>query len=920
MRCSFSIAIVALTAACGGSPSPLSPAPRASPTIRVSLADSAPPPRDDGRLPSDVRPLRYGLDLTIDPSQRRFAGRARIGVTLHAPTRSIVLHGRDLDVASVAATTSRGKATGTARARLAFGAKEGPDELVLAFAEELPPGEAELDIAYQAPFAEEQHGLFRVEDEGAAYAFTNFEPIDARRMFPCFDEPAYKTPFQITLRVPKGNLAFANTSETRRSDDAATGTTTFEFELSPPLPTYLVALAVGSLEVLEGQKTPVPLRIIAAKGKARHGRAALDMAAAHLDRFAKYFDQPYPYGKLDLVAVPNFHGDGMENAGLITSREEILLVEPDGARAGVRRALADTIAHEVAHHWFGNLVTMQWWDEIWLKESFAQWIGVRIVDEWKPETKAGLEQINRKSWGMLMDALPAARPIRTPVRTAKEISDYNPLIFEKGAPIIGMIEAWLGPDAFRDGLRRYIKRHRDGTVKSADFYAALSESSGGRDVGKVVESFLGQSGVPVVSVELDCASAASSAPESAAVPFVRLRQEEYRYLDQNEPSSAKQWRIPVCVRYDAGNALATQCTLLDGKEGRLDLGAAKGRPPTCPSFVYPNAGEVGYYRFRLPRADLDKLGARSLGKLTEGERLGLAANAWADVWSGHLPLSAYLELLRGYQNEPSHLVLEQLLDALLATERAVVTDASRPAFARFVRNLFGNSARRLGWTPKQGESEETKSTRSEVLFAMGILGEDPAVRAEATRVANAWFADPTQVDPELAGLAIALAAKRDEAAMFDRLLGLLKNEATPEVRQRVRRGLTALDTPALVERVLDLTLDGTLKTQELRDVLLAFVRRRPTVEVAFAWAQKHFDEITKASPHFGPLVLARVPVSLCNAERVRAVEAFLRPRLENLGGVSDLHENVDVGLRCAALAEKERGPTAAWLAGRSGAR
>jgi aminopeptidase N len=912
------IGLLLLASACGGSQAAgvASASHAAAPTPAVDLAL---PPRDDGRLPPGVRPTRYALDLDIDPSHETLTGRARIGVILAEGARAVVLHGRDLAVKAVVAETSGGRITGTARSRLAFGAKDGPDELVLAFERDLPRGEVTLDLAYEAPFSEEQHGVFRVEEGGAKYAFTNFEPTDARRMFPCFDEPVHKTPYRITLRVPQGNVAFTNTSEVRRSDDPIAHRTTFEFEPTQPLPTYLVALAVGPLEVLEGQKSPVPLRVIAAKGKAGLGRVALDVAAAHLERFAQYFDQPYPYGKLDLVAVPNFHGDGMENAGLITSREEILLIEEKSAPPGARRALDDTIAHEVAHHWFGNMVTMQWWDELWLKESFAQWVGTKIVGEWKPETKAGLEQVNRKAWGMLLDALPTARPIRTRVRTATEIVDYNPLVFEKGAPVIGMMEAWLGADAFRDGLRRYMKKHRGGSVTSNDFYASLSEASAGRDVAKVMESFVAQSGVPVVSAELDCTSASPSGPlKGTALPFLRLRQEEYRYLDRQE-TSAKTWRIPVCVRFDTGDALATQCTLLDDKEGRLELLPNEGRPSTCPSFVYPNAGEVGYYRFRLPRADLEKLAGRSLGKLTESERLGLAANAWSEVWSGHLPLSAYLGLLPGYRDESSHVVLEQILDALVTTDRAVVSEASRPAFARYVRSVFGASARRLGWTPKKGESEETKLTRTEVLFAIGVLGQDPAVLNEAKRVANAWFLDPAGADHELAGLAIGLAAKRDEAAMFERLLSVLKSDPTPQVRQRVRRGLTVFDTPRLVERALDLTLDGTLQTQELRDVLLAFVRRRPTVEIAFAWAQKHFDEVAKASPHFGPLVLARVPSSLCNAERVRAVEAFLLPRLEKLGGVGDLRDAVDIGLRCSALAGKEAAPTRSWLAARGGA-
>jgi len=914
MRCSAPIVSVTLLLGCGGSAPPVAAESRAPPPATSTAADALPPPREDGRLPPGARPTRYTLDLTVDPSKKTFTGRTRIGVKLAERARAIVLHGRDLSVRTVVAETSQGKVAGKARSRLALGATEHPDELVLEFDRELPAGEAELDLTYEAPFTEQQDGLFRVEESGARYAFTNFEPIDARRVFPCFDEPAFKTPFQVTLRVPKGNLAFSNTTETRRSDDAGAGMTTFEFEPSQPLPTYLVAIAVGPLEVLEGQKTPVPLRVIAAKGKAWLGKNALEMAAAHLDLYARYFDEPYPYAKLDLVAVPDFHGGAMENAGLITFREELLLLA-EGASAGARRGVADAVGHEVAHHWFGNMVTMQWWDELWLKESFTQWICAKTNDEWKPEIKARLLQANQQSWAMQLDASPAARPIRNAVRTAKEINDYNSLIFYKGAPLIGMVEAWLGADAFRDGVRRYMKAHRWGSVTSADLYGALGESSGGHDVTKVVESFIAQSGVPVVSAELDCGAPAAGNPKgSPSAPFIRLRQEEFRYLDRKETSD-KRWRIPVCVRHDAGGEIATQCTLLDEKEGRLELAPTKGRSSTCPSFFYANADEVGYYRVRLMRADLDKLAGRGLGKLSERERLGLVGDAWASVWSGQLPLVAYFELLRGYRNETNHLVLDQILDTLIGAHRAIVSEATRPAFARLVRDLFGDSARRFGWTAKKGEPEETKLVRNELLFAIGILGEDPATRAEGTRVTDAWLANPSQVDAELAGLAIGLAAQRGGAALFERLLVVLKNAPTPEVRQLARRGLTAFDAPALVERALDLTLDGTLKTQDLVDVLMAFIRRETTVDRAVDWAEKHFDEISQASSMV-PFVLARIPIFTCDPERLKKVESFLRPRLAKVGGSKEFEEYLDVARRCTALAAKEGEPTRAWLAAR----
>ena len=915
MRWAPWIACIALFApSCGSQPAPPKPPPPLPPLATTETID-VPPPRDDGRLPPGVRPTRYALDLSIDPAKPTFTGRTRIAVKLAAPARAIVLHGRGLTIQRVTAETSQGKVSGKARSRLAFGATEVADELVLEFERELAAGDAEIDLAYEAPYPEQLRGLFRVEEGNLRYAFTHFEPIDARRAFPCFDEPMHKTPFQVTLRVPKGSSALSNTREVRHSDDPSTGLVAFEFAPSPPLPTYLVAFAVGPLEILEGPKSPVPMRILTAPGKSALGKAAMEIAAALLDLYGAYFDQPYPYEKLDFVAVPNFEESGMENPGLVNFREEILL----GERASVsaRRELAIGMSHELAHQWFGNFVTLKWWDEIWLNESFAEWLSRKIVDQWQPETKAWLDLVSMKSRAMGQDALPAARKIRNPKRTANEINAYNDLLFYKGGPVIGMVEAWLGPDVMSDGMRRYMKAHGHGTVGAADLYAQLADASGVRDVGKVFDSFVDQTGVPVVATDLVCPSGARNGA-AAAAPFVRLKQEEYTSLDRRDPSD-KRWRIPVCVRYDNHGQPATACGLLEDAEGRIDLPVARGSVASCPVYLYPNAGEVGYYRFRPARADLERLAARALGKLTESERLGLLTNAWAAVWSGHLPASACFDLLRNFGNETSAAVLSQVMRTLTDALRTVVTDAARPAFAKYVRDVLGPTGRRLGWAAKKDEAADVKRMRADVLGVLGLTGEDPAAIAEAARIADAWLADPAKADGDLAYVALAVRARRNDAAMFDRLLTIVREARDPEVRNMALDALTEFTAPALTRRALDLTLDGTLKSQDMRVVIAPLSRKKWTNAATFAWIEEHFDALAKASTMV-PVVLARMPGAACDRDLVGKMEAFLRPRLEKVGAATELAESVEAGLRCAALADKESAPVTAWLAGRGGKR
>ena len=881
------------------------PAPP-GPSVATPSAETVPAPREDGRLPPFIKPTRYALDLTVDPSKTTFAGRVRIGVTIDQPTRAIVLHGRGMTVRSAALASSRGKLDARASLRGARWSKEEPEELVLSFDEAVPAGEGEIAIEYEAPFSDGLRGLYRVEEGGDAYAYTQFEPNDARRAFPCFDEPGNKTPFEISLTVPKGSVAFANAKVANRREGSGGELVTFEFEKSRPLPTYLVALGVGPLDVLEGPKQPTEIRLVAAKGKAALGKLSVDAAAAHLDLLGKYFDRPYPYPKLDVVAVPNFGSGAMENPGFVTFREELLLLDPKHVSTSARRAMAGVMAHELAHQWFGDLVTMQWWDDLWLNEAFASWMSDKIVDQWRPESRARVQAIGNKSQVMAEDALASARKIRNPVRSTSEAAEaFDAITYGKGRAVLNMTESWLGEDVFREGLRRYIKKHEWGNATASDLYAALAEASGGREVAKVMNSFTDQIGVPLVTASLSCASGAGN-PSS----FIQLRQQEYRTLERREQND-KLWRIPICVAYDVGSTVEKRCTLLEAAEGRIDL---DGSAPRCPAFFYPNAGEQGYYRVGLDRADLGKLTGTTLGKLSEQERFGVVSNAWAEVWSGDLPAASFFELLQGFKKETSRLVWGQIVESLAGLDRAVVSDAARPAFAKFVRDLLGPTGRRLGWTSKHAESDDLKLTREAVLGALGGLGNDDWALSEAKRVTEAWLTDPMKTDADLARIALPLAAKRADAPLFDRLAGVLKKPRTPEMRVLALSGLTGFEEPKLIERALGLTLDGTLKTQDFRYVF-APLMRRATRDVTYAWIEKHFDDLTKVVPSFLRARLIHVAGAMCDKERVHAVESFLGPRVEKIEGAEKItRQSVEEGLRCAALADKEAALTSSWLA------
>ncbi len=484
-------------------------------------AQTVPPPRPDGRLPRQVHPTRYALELAVDPAQPRFSGRVRIDITVDETTSAIVLNARGLTARGAALIAGDARVPAATSTRLAAGSKKDPEELVLAFDRAIAPGSAQIEIDYDGAFADGLHGLYRVQEGGRWYAFTQFEPTDARRAFPCFDEPGWKTPFTVAISVPPDMVAVANMPEVRRAPDGAR--VRFQFAASPPLPTYLVALAVGAFDTRDGLAGKLPIRLIATSGKARLGGGALAAARGQLLELERYFGRPYPYAKLDLLAVPSFGAGAMENAGLITFREERLLLDEHAALAA-RVGMNGIIAHEISHQWFGDLVTMAWWNDLWLNEAFASFMADEIVDAWRPATGARLQALAAKSAVMADDALATARRIRQPVRsTSDALEAFDPVTYAKGRAVLAMAEAWLGPDAFRAGLRGYLQRHAWGSATADDLYAALGEAGGGRDVAGVIGSFTDQIGVPIVDAKIDCTGQA---------PAVRLHQQEYRTLER----------------------------------------------------------------------------------------------------------------------------------------------------------------------------------------------------------------------------------------------------------------------------------------------------------------------------------------------------------------------------------------------------
>lgn len=882
------MAFAASLFACPGEPPPETPP---KPLPPPSPPEPVPAVRDDGRLPGIVAPASYALDLVVDPAQPRFKGTVKIDVDVSRRTSHVVFHARAIEITSAKAAYGppNGRVERPAKASMRA-AKGGvtPEELVLTFAEPLPAGRIAIEIAYSAPFDDELSGLYRLKDGERWYAFTQFEATDARRAFPCFDDPTYKVPFTVAITAPPGMIAVANTPETKRA--GAPGGTRFEFAATPPLPSYLVAFAIGDFDIRDlGRAEKPPIRIVMPKGKTpAHADLALDATAGLLKTLEDYFGLPYPYAKLDIVAVPDFAAGAMENPGLVTFREERLLLDPQRASVGARRSMALIIAHELAHQWFGDLVTASWWNDLWLNEGMASWIQWRAVDQWKPELGAKIDAFASALGVMDLDALESARAIRQPVTTTGEAHEaFDGITYEKGAAVMATIERWLGEETFRRGIRNYLEENKWKSVQADKLLTALDRQSG-KDVTQMASAYLDKPGVPVVDVHLECAQGRW---------FAELTQEPWRPLGAKVPEvDDRVWTIPVCTRATGAGDAKRECA--DLAFGAPSLVAGKGK---CPSAIHPNV-DGSYYRFALPEKQFVALG-EAKKELDVPARLTLLSNAWAAVRAGKTDPKAIVKLLPMFDDDNTRQVVDQIIGILWGADRALVDDDARPAFKKYVAARLTKRKKDLGWVPKSaGADADLALVRRSVLSAMGDLAEDDATLKEADEIAQKWLADPSSVDSDTATVAVDLASRRADASRLTALREAAKKAKNREDRIIALRAMGGFDDPALLAKALELVLTDEIRVAEMRYVTgAAFARRKmqPTTE---EWVRTHWDALRKRLPgSLGAGLIGGAGVG-CTKAAVEERAAFYTPKSKEIEGTArPLAEYLESVTLCAEL-------------------
>jgi puromycin-sensitive aminopeptidase len=793
------------------------------------------------RLPRTVLPRRYDLRIEPDLETSTFTGAVEAAVEVREPVREIVLNANELTIgsASVAGTD------------VEWSLDAERERLTLVLAHELPAGDSVVRVTFRGSLNDKLKGFYRstftdADSVQRVIATTQMEPTDARMAFPCWDEPDMKAVFGVTLVVGDGLFAVSNAAEASRTtlDD---GRVEIGFADTVPMSTYLVAFVVGPLDATEPVDVDgVPLRVVHVPGKGHLAPYALEIGSFCLRLFREYYGIPYPGQKCDLIALPDFAAGAMENLGAITFREAVLLVDPDQSTQTELQRVADVVAHELAHMWFGDLVTMKWWNGLWLNEAFATFMELLAVHAFKPPWQRWVAFTNERAAAFAVDALESTRPIEYEVNSPEDAEGmFDVLTYQKGGSVLRMLEQYLGEDGFRAGIRLYLRSHEYGNAETTDLWDAIEEATG-EPVRRIMDSWIFQGGHPVVSVEVD----------GDGVTFAQRR---FRFLPD---AGSATWAVPLLVRIGDGEP---QKVLLDAESTTVELpGASKG--------IVVNAGGHGFYRVRYSPALLEQLRSRVFD-LAPVERSILLDDTWASVLAGDTPAPAFLDLASGFTEETDPAVWTTLVGAITALERLLDGD-DRERMRAWIRDLARPALGRLGWDPTDGEDELTRQTRQTVLTLLGGLGADPEVRGRAREVHDAYLDDPSSVEPGVAAAAVSVVAAAGGDEEHEAFLDRYRSSSSPQESLRYLYALAGFPDDALAQRTLDLSL-SEVRSQNAPFLVLLLLGNRSVNELAWQFVKDEWETINERFPdNTIPRLLGGV-TSLSKPEQAADVEAFV---------------------------------------------
>jgi aminopeptidase N len=830
-----------------------------------------------GRLPKDVVPVSYSITVVPNASALTFTGSESVQLNFRSPTATVqfnskneTLHDVRLDGRSVKDVVTN----------------DDQQLTTVTLAASAPIGLHTLTFSYRGTIETQPHGLFaqhysRPDGAQGLILTTQMEATDARRMFPCWDEPAFRATYQLTAVIPASWTTVSNMPIARHVVQGALSTVTFQ--RSPKMPSYLVEFSAGDLREISAESDGTRFGIWVVRGSEQDGRVALANARQILADYNDYFGYRYPLPKLDSIAVPGGFGGAMENWGAITYNERLLLITPSSSIADRQRVFA-VQAHEMAHLWNGDLVTMGWWDDIWLNESFASWRGAKETDARNPSWKWLESEDSSKERAMRADARASSHAIQQHVVDELQADNsFDPEItYNKGQAVLRMFEAYLGPDGFRDGVRRYIKARAFSNATTTDLWNALSAASG-RNVGQIAADWTEQAGFPLVSVTASC--------DAGGTRTISLSQA--RFLLRGTDPNPSHWQIPLQIR---AGATGTPQTVLLSRDGQLE---AAGR---CDQPLSVDANAIGFYRARYDAATL-AINARNFGAIPDGDRIALLDDQWALVESGAQPLASFLTLAASMGSNRDTRAWEQLVAALGTIEYDERGTSGHGAFTAFARAIIKPIADQLGWDAKSEDLPDVQELRRTLLSDLGAWG-DRATIDEARRRFDAFLKDHHTLAPDDQTLVLTIVARNADAASFDELHALAQAANDEAERERYYTALMSVRDPQLAARAAQIALSSELPPQaEVIRSRLVFGLADEHGHLSWSTFTLHVDSLMAPFPGSAPLRIAQyVPSLYWDSVPLDQLEAWVRAHVP-----TEMSANVERGMETARfrLSEKQ---------------
>lgn len=859
------------------------------------------------RLPGGVTPEHYSLMITPDLKAATFSGVETIDVVLEQAADAITLNAADIEFVSVTAygwppglivdpavdkhwrdhppvtydLTKLDKNPETAT--VVLDARR--QQATLKFPHRLQPGPVTLSIAYTGILNNKLRGFYLSKTKKRSYGVTQFESTDARRAFPSFDEPALKATFDVTLVVDQGDSAISNTPVVSDAPGPMAGKHTVRFETTPKMSTYLLAWLVGDWACSEGKSEGVPIRVCATPDKVGLTKFALDAAKWDLKYYDRYFGIKYPMAKMDLVAIPDFEAGAMENFGCLTFRETELLVEDKNGAVAAKKEVTTTVAHEISHQWFGDMVTMHWWDNLWLNEGFATWMETKASGQWRPEWKFDQDVAVELDSTMDLDAQPVTRPIRARAETPAEIDEmFDGIAYGKAGAVIGMVENWVGEEVFRKGVQEYLRAHLYGNATAEDFWGTQARVSG-LPVDAVMRSFVEQPGVPVVSL---------GERAGTSVPVRQMRFVSSEEAAADDANVREAWTIPLCVK-DAG------CKVVDPRTAAIDVGAG--------GFLFANAADKGYYRTMYSAGEMARIGAGIETQLTAPERIGVLSDRWALMRGGLGSVGEYMDVALAVKSDSNGTVLDDALGKIEQIGKVIATNDDREKLNGVVRREFApvyaavsGGGHRDDWNREQ--------LRSTLYEALGNAG-DPVVLADAKRVTAELFAGKKPQDASIADASVALTAKHGDAAMYDKMLAVAEKATDPGLKTDALHVLTRFDDPLLVMRTLEYAVSDAVRSQDSWALIALELDRRETQDLAWQFVVQHWTEISRKMTVNVGARLVEASAGFCSVQKRDEVAEFFTAH--PVATERTLRKSLEAIDSCVHLREAQEPKLRSWL-------